>query len=518
MSSKVTVIQPKDWTRIQNSLARYNKDVARQKAIKEEKLALHNISNEMVKHWDNTIEGLRNKKLQARKIREEKEEAERVKIDIEEAKHQAQKRKEAIEKAKTQQYYQTDRVKTFHSALLLTEVIKEREAQVKMKKGQTNADKIREAHVLRLQQRQFEEAIREDQKRALERYNARREVADFQLFQVKDHIEENHLAKDMDMQEGQNIKQQVDMYESAKKIIEEQRRQEKIQLMKDHQSHLSKRKELQEFERKKQEEEDEEIRQFVYAKKKMSKMRKEKETELFNAFQDHTNRMRQKLADQMQQKVDDEDERIAKALAEREAKREADMKEKRGIHEHRLYQLFMCLQMRESERKAAEEAKRDQEILRKRVESDKLYHAKQVEKKLEKLHETKNLKTFQMDQVGERKVRKEQEKVSDLKTDLANDMLLREEELQFQEYAQHVISEERKRGRNPYPLIKAAQEGPGGGRGPKYEGKNGLRPSFLVSDGTGVQLPNYANATTQGSHTRIYGDPGKSRKRLGFTW
>ena len=39
---------------------------------------------------------------------------ERVKIDIEEAKHQAQKRKEAIERAKTLQYYQTDRVKTFH--------------------------------------------------------------------------------------------------------------------------------------------------------------------------------------------------------------------------------------------------------------------------------------------------------------------------------------------------------------------------------------------------------------------
>ena len=39
---------------------------------------------------------------------------EKVKIDKEEAKHQAQKRKEAIERAKTLQYYQTDRVKTFH--------------------------------------------------------------------------------------------------------------------------------------------------------------------------------------------------------------------------------------------------------------------------------------------------------------------------------------------------------------------------------------------------------------------
>ena len=39
-------------------------------------------------------------------------------MDIEEAKYQAQKRKEAIDRAKTQQYYQTDRVKGFHVSIL----------------------------------------------------------------------------------------------------------------------------------------------------------------------------------------------------------------------------------------------------------------------------------------------------------------------------------------------------------------------------------------------------------------
>ena len=40
------------------------------------------------------------------------------------------------------------------------------------------------------------------------------------------------------------------------------------------------------------------------------------------AFQDHTERMRKKLANQKQQQVDDEDDRIAKTVAERERKRE----------------------------------------------------------------------------------------------------------------------------------------------------------------------------------------------------
>ena len=114
--------------------------------------------------------------------------------------------------------------------------------------------------------------------------------------------------------------------------------------------------------------------------------------------------------------------------------------------------------------------------------------------------------------------RKVKERDAELDIDRKNEALLQEEEKQFQEYAGRVIKEAKHRGRNPYPLVKAAQEGPGGGRGPQFEGKNGLRPSYLTCDSYGVQLPNYNNATVKGTHTKIYGHPGKSRKRLGFTW
>ena len=54
--------------------------------------------------------------------------------------------------------------------------------------------------------------------------------------------------------------------------------------------------------------------------------------------------MRNKLAAQTQQKVDNEDDRIAKAVAEREqkrekdehAKRQADLSAKNSIHNHRI--------------------------------------------------------------------------------------------------------------------------------------------------------------------------------------
>ena len=68
------------------------------------------------------FQGQRQRKLEARKLREQKEEEEKKLIDLEEAKYQAQQRKEAIDKAKTQQYYQTDRVKGFHVSIIIQPV------------------------------------------------------------------------------------------------------------------------------------------------------------------------------------------------------------------------------------------------------------------------------------------------------------------------------------------------------------------------------------------------------------
>ena len=95
------------------------------------------------------------------------------------------------------------------------------------------------------------------------------------------------------------------------------------------------------------------------------------------------------------------------------------------------------------------------------------------------------------------------------------ELLIKEEEI-FQNYADKVITNAEENGRNPFPLIKAARKGPGGGRGPKFEGNAGLRPSYIVSDATGVQLPHYLKDESVGN--RVYGHVGKSGTRLGFTW
>lgn len=44
------------------------------------------------------------------------------------------------------------------------------------------------------------------------------------IFRILDHVEEAQKAKQTDVEEGENIKKQVDMYMSAKQAIEEQQR------------------------------------------------------------------------------------------------------------------------------------------------------------------------------------------------------------------------------------------------------------------------------------------------------
>ena len=51
-------------------------------------------------------------------------------LDVEEAKIQAAARKEMLDRAKKLQYMETDKVKALQGALLLTEVLKEREKQL----------------------------------------------------------------------------------------------------------------------------------------------------------------------------------------------------------------------------------------------------------------------------------------------------------------------------------------------------------------------------------------------------
>ena len=117
----------------------------------------------------------------------------------------------------------------------------------------------------------------------------------------------------------------------------------------------------------------------------------------------------------------------------------------------------------------------------------------------------------------ERTQRADQARQADRLQAETNLQLINLEEQQFQDYSRRVIGHCHRGGRNTYPLRKAAREGMGGGLGPVFPGKGGIRPSYLTADKSGVQLPHYVRGTTEETKQTIEGDAGTT-KRLGFVW
>ncbi|XP_054767748.2 cilia- and flagella- associated protein 210-like [Lytechinus pictus] len=517
---EVTILSKSDWSRIGAQLERKQREEEAIRAKREAKEALQQQTKDMVKNWSNTIAGQRLQKLEARKIREEKEEAERVQIDIEEAKYQAQKRKEAIEKAKTLQYYQTDRVKGFHGALLLTEVLKERDAQLELKKAREAAMGGKDKELLLREQRELEEGILADQEKALKRLQDRKVIADFQSQQVQEHLQQSEIDKIQDVREGRELKEQVDYYNAERAKIERIRLGEKQDLMHSHLKTVADRDLIRAAQQQKEEEEEEEIRIFAAAKSKMTKLRREREKELWQQRQDHVNRMVNDLDSQHKAKADDEDDRIAKAVADREAAREKEMQEKEARLEEDLKQMAIhrTQQMKQKEKEERQERRRELEALHLKMEADRLFAKKQEEKIKQIRSENENLKSFHGKQIEEHREVELMNRAEQLEMDKKNIDLLAVEEQQFQEYAGKVIKHCKEGGRNVYPLEKAAREGHGGGHGPVFDGKGGIRPSYLTNDRVGVELPYYQKGSTDEVKYAHIGKPSNTRKRLGFVW
>ncbi|TRY92810.1 hypothetical protein DNTS_024876 [Danionella cerebrum] len=515
---QVVVLSKSEWQRLQDSVNGLNRQNRSAVAVAEQREALHMRSKELVKHWSNTIAGQRQKKLEAKKIRDAIEEEERKRIDLEEAEYQAQVRKEAIEKAKTQQYYQTDRVKGFHSALLLAEVLKEREAQIELKRLKQNATKEIDRGILAEITSRDEQALVEEKQKNLQRKQEQQAVAE----SLKQQIMDQEVKK---KQEKQEIKMEAEEIERLKNLHlwelsmqEHKKQEEKKSLLKANFEHMTNVEVMRAAEAQRLEEEEEKRKQLANHKEKMKKMRKEKEEEMFREQQKHREKMTQKLSDEKKKLIRNEEEIITKALAEQEARLVREQREKEEKHRAMLTSIAAHRQAmkRENEQKVEEERQKALEMLSAKKEADEIFMEKQKLKAQKAREEGKALQEIYIQEMAEKHSRNRHKKKEQQDFMMNNIALIFEEEKQFQKYAREVMETAEKAGRNTFPLMMAAREGIGGGLGPMF---GGIRPSYLVHDETGVQMPSFLRATTQNiKELNETSDLQKSKKRLGFTY
>ncbi|KAM6934388.1 cilia- and flagella- associated protein 210 [Xenentodon cancila] len=515
---QVTVLRKAEWVRIQDEMSGVNKDSQRTREATRQREALHLQSQEMVKLWSNTIAGQRQKKLEAKKIREQIEEEKRKQIDLEEAKYREQKRKEAIEKAQSQLYYQSDRVKGLHCALLLTEVLKEREAQMELKQRRKSATKDLDKEFMEMVKTREEETLKQEQQKALQRRRERQTAAE----DLKKQMKENELAREKqkleNQRDGEEIERLLKIFQVEQRMESEQQENQKRNLMQAHLEHLTNRDLTRATDTQKQEAEEEQRKLYLSAKQKIMKLRKEKEEDLFREAQRRREKILDTLTAKEQEQTASEEQRIAKAVAERDARqaqlqqeeeeRKAAMSESIAAHRE------LMKQEKEQKHKAAEQDMRD--ALQAKKEADRIFSKKQQLKEKEARDYEIKLQDFNAAQMVEKRAKHQRLLEEELEFEAKNAELIFEEEKKFQQYSRNIINAAAQAKRNVFPLCKAAREGIGGGRGPIF---SGIRPSYLAQDCTGAQMPKYVSSTTENiKKLHEVADVQEAKRRLGFTW
>ncbi|KAF3824393.1 hypothetical protein GH733_008678, partial [Mirounga leonina] len=447
---QVTIIPHNEWKRIQDSLDSLTREAACLRAERKAKKEMHFRSQEV---------GMKEQKLEAKKKRDEEIEAERQILDIEEEIHKQGERKKAIEFAKQYQFYQTERVKHFHSGLLLSRVMKERDAQIEFQKKKIKSDKKWEEQ-LKLS---IEKAFKEEQERAEKRRRDRMALANDHLKQYE-HMNDKNIIKAV--------------------------------------------------ERQQQEEEDEKIRKFIKAKKRLTQIGKEKEAETHRLMEERRERINNFLSELIKEKLDNEDLIIARDTAEAEAEWEKREKEKYEKNKAELKAIaeYRAVVMKNKEEEERQRKQEDKEQLLAILKADRIFQEHEKEKKRKADKERQEVRDAHIQQMAKNKLNTKQEKQAELEYCRLNEALVAEKEKEFQDYAREVIElESESTNKYIYPLVKAVQEGHGGGRGPVFVNRGGLRPCYQANDGAGVQLPFY---NSQGSK---YSNFQKSKGRLGFT-
>jgi len=516
---KVTVLPRESWDRITSRLDSKSVNEKQTESRIAERKRLHEKSKSVVKNWSNTIEGQRQRKLAARAERLENEELEQQKIDKEEAKFQQAKRKEAIDQAKTLQYYETDRVKNFHKAMLLSEVLKERDAQVEQKKQLKLVQSKREALFTEANNKNYALQADAEEHMKLKSKSQTLEVARYQKQQRKAKNEEIKKEIIDDIQQGKAYRKADEEYMVWLLEKHARERDEKKDVNKKIINQIAQKKRLQELDIIQSKAEDEEIKLFDKAKSALQKSRKNRERQIFEDRQQVSLRIKDKIEDNRKAAKNMEDSNIAKAVAEKQlaedrmnaAKDNARRQAVIDIKMHRMAELNRLQGEAEFERK------KNEEDLKTRVKIDNDYLESEKTKWASKKNKSKEYQLFYKDQINQRATKERIAIDNELNCDAKEKEARHLEELEFQKYAEDVISRAKQMNKNTFPLIKAAMPGDGGGHGPVDA--VGSRPSFQSTDAYGVQLPTYQKGSTE-AVKKYYSpnDMAHAKKRFGFVW
>ncbi|CAF1246249.1 unnamed protein product [Rotaria magnacalcarata] len=457
---RMCIITKNDLNRIYENLdhRQRSKDAIQQEIARKKEIAER--SAQVTKHWTNTIAGARERKLEMRKIREQEEEDRKKLLDIEEEKLAAERRREHIEKAKQLKYYETDRVRTFHSALLHTEVLKERDLQIEMKKRieqmrQTDDEQERQRY--QVAQNDY---LRAEQEKAEKKARDRSNLSQYHIAQMERKRMQHMNEKQKDLQEGEEYRRLGEQYAHEQMEIERFRKLTQHDVKNMYDQALDDKFKVRQMEKQLDEEEDDELRIYADAKKHIARLRRQKEFQAHQEKQDARDYMTGYLGSLQKRAEANLDTQMFRARAEREAKElreeqeklDKQRKMKDSINKYRQE----AMKRREAEKEMDE--RDDAELRLRKAEADQLFLIYQQEKDKKRDEDAQAVSEHLLKQAQERKDRERALKATEVDEVQLDKHMSEIERQQFQDYAGRVISYMDENGRNTYPMKKVYVE------------------------------------------------------------
>lgn len=457
---KMCIITKTDLNRIHENLNRRQreKDAIQNEIQRKQELAAR--SAQITKNWPNTIAGARERKLEIKRLREEEEEQRRKLLDVEEEKLAAERRREQIEKAKQLKYYETDRIRTFHSALLHTEVLKERELQLEMKKNLDEMRRNDENDVRQRYQDAENEFNKNEQEKKDQKFRERATLSQYHLAQID--RKQTQLAEEQDRnrQEGEEYRRLAEQHALEHMELERYRKLTQKDVKNMYDKALDDKQKVRQMEKELDEEEDEELRIYADAKKKIARMRREKELQAHQEKQDARDHMIGYLGSLQKRAEADYDSQMIRARIQREAKEMKEEQEKldkqRKMQDSINQYRHETIKRRQVEKEIEE--REDLEMREKKAETDKLFQLYQQEKDKKRRDDAQILSQTHLQQAHERKDRERVLKSGEFDETQMDKHTSEIERQQYQDYAGRVIAYMEENGRNTYPMKKVYNE------------------------------------------------------------
>merc|ERR1719389_250173 len=384
------------------------------------------------------------------------EELERQKVDQKEEAIAMDKRRNAIERANKILYEESDRMKTFHSKMMLCDVLAEREAQVALKEELGKLEQIRDERYLEMEKASYRNMLERGLREKDNLGNAAKMAAEMQKAQLKEATDKRLRQIEDDILEGEMLRQKAAEDLRGERLAEKKRRQQAVQALAETQKANAYLKQLRAEDELREQREEEKIREYALRKERVLELRKKREEEVFQAKQAHKQRMIDKQVAQLAAMKSNEDERLERQVLEKEMKDEMDRLE--GEERRRKW-----LEEIDTSRRMQVERKRAQTDREKAEEHELSTFWKEWCGRLDELDEqektqrrlaAKKLAQEQLMQKEVRKRREEEEKRRESTVAVSAQSALEADTLEFHQYAEEQIKKYATEGKNIIPLIK----------------------------------------------------------------